>query len=58
VSKDAAKGAKKARVRRNSLTAAEAAVVKALIAGEKHSNQEIAGLINRARGDATRAFDR
>jgi hypothetical protein len=53
VSKDAAKGAKKARVRRNSLTAAEAAVVKALIAGEKHSNQEIAGLINRARGDAT-----
>ena len=39
--------------RRNSLSDAEVAVIKALIAGRKHSNQEIAGLINRARGDAT-----
>ena len=36
----------------NSLTDAEAAVIKALIGAGKHSNQEIAGLINRARGDA------
>jgi hypothetical protein len=38
--------------RRNSLSDAEVAVIKALIAAGKHSNQEIAGLINRARGDA------
>jgi hypothetical protein len=31
----------------------EVAVIKALITNGKHSNQEIAGLINRARGDAT-----
>lgn len=38
--------------RRNSLSDAEVAVIKALVAAGKHSNQEIAGLINRARGDA------
>ncbi|MGX1788849.1 AlbA family DNA-binding domain-containing protein [Bosea sp. NPDC055332] len=38
--------------RRNSLTDPEVAVIKALVAADKHSNQEIAGLINRARGDA------
>lgn len=38
--------------RGNSLSDAEVAVIKALIAGGEHSNQEIAGLINRARGDA------
>ena len=38
--------------KRNSLTDVEVAVIKALIAGGKHSNQVIAGLINRARGDA------
>ena len=37
---------------KNSLSDSEVAVVKALIARGKHSNQEIAGLINRARGDA------
>ncbi len=35
----------------NSLTDAEVGVIKALIAAGQHSNQEIAGLINRARGD-------
>lgn len=39
--------------RKNSLSDAEVAVIKALVAAEKHSNQEIAGLVNRARGDAT-----
>jgi len=39
--------------RRNSLSGAEVAVIKALVAGGKHSNQEIAGLINRTRGDAS-----
>lgn len=39
--------------RRNSLTDSEVAVIKALVAAGNHSNQEIAGLINRARGDAT-----
>jgi len=34
----------------NSLTDAEVGVIKALIAAGQHSNQEIAGLINRARG--------
>ena len=38
--------------RGNSLTNSEVAVIKALIAAGDHSNQEIAGLINRARGDA------
>lgn len=38
--------------RRNSLSDAEVAVIKALVAAGKLSNQEIAGLINRARGDA------
>jgi hypothetical protein len=38
--------------RGNSLTNSEVAVIKALIAAGKHSNQEIAGLINRGRGDA------
>lgn len=37
---------------RNSLSDAEVAIIKALVAAGKHSNQEIAGLINRARGDA------
>lgn len=39
---------------RNTLSDAEVAVIKALIGGGNHSNQEIAGLINRARGDAAR----
>ena len=52
MSKGAAKPPKKATARRNSLTEAEVAVVKALIAAGKHSNQQIAGLINRARGQA------
>jgi len=38
--------------RGNSLSDAEVAVIKALVADGKHSNQEIAGLVNRARGDA------
>lgn len=38
--------------RKNSLSDVEVAIIKALIAARKHSNQEIAGLINRARGDA------
>jgi len=38
--------------RRNSLTDSEVAVIKAVVAARTHSNQEIAGLINRARGDA------
>lgn len=38
--------------RRNSLSNFEVAAIKALIAGREYSNQEIAGLINRARGDA------
>lgn len=44
--------AKRGALRRNSLTDAEVAVIKALVVAGKHSNQEIAGLINRARGDA------
>lgn len=39
---------------RNTLSDAEVAVIKALIGRGNHSNQEIAGLINRARGDAAR----
>lgn len=39
---------------RNSLTDEEVAVIKALVARGLHSNQEIAGLINRTRGDAAR----
>lgn len=44
--------AKGAGSRGNSLTDSEVAVIKALVATRKHSNQEIAGLVNRARGDA------
>lgn len=50
MAKAAGKALKKA-PKGNSLTEVEVAVVKALIAAGKHSNQEIAGLINRARGD-------
>lgn len=46
------KAPKTANSRGNSLNDAEVAVIKALIAGGMHSNQQIAGLINRARGDA------
>lgn len=52
MSAGAAGGTKEARSRRNSLAASEVAIIKALIAGGNHSNQEIAGLINRARGNA------
>ncbi|MBB3175617.1 hypothetical protein FHR90_003479 [Endobacter medicaginis] len=48
-----AKDPKRKPSKRNSLTESEVSVIKALVAGRKHSNQEIAGLINRARGDAT-----
>jgi len=37
---------------RNSLTADEAAIVKSLLVMGKHTNQQIAGLINRSRGGA------
>ena len=40
--------------RGNSLSDAEVAIIKALLAGGKHTNQEIAGLINRARGNPAR----
>lgn len=46
------KAPKTANSRGNSLNDVEVAVIKALIAAGMHSNQQIAGLINRARGDA------
>lgn len=52
MSASAVKDAKGGGSRGNSLTNSEAAIIKALVAAGKHSNQEIAGLINRARGDA------
>lgn len=39
---------------RNTLSDQEVAIIKKLLAEEKLSNQEIAGLINRSRGDASR----
>lgn len=47
---DSSKGAG---VRRNTLTDAEVAIIKALIKEGVHSNQAIAGLVNRARGAPT-----
>lgn len=40
-------------MRWNTLTDFEVAIIKALLDDNKHTNQEIAGRINRARGDAT-----
>ncbi|KAB2698302.1 ATP-binding protein [Ochrobactrum sp. Kaboul] len=39
--------------KRNSLNDYEVSIIKALLDGEEYSNQEIAGLINRSRGDAS-----
>ncbi|WP_273794013.1 hypothetical protein [Brucella intermedia] len=39
--------------KRNSLNEYEVSLIKALIEEKKYSNQEIAGLINRSRGDAS-----
>ncbi len=39
---------------RNSLTDIEVGIIKKLLAMKQHSNQEIAGLINRSRGDASK----
>ncbi|MHB8287448.1 MAG: AlbA family DNA-binding domain-containing protein, partial [Caulobacteraceae bacterium] len=48
---NAAVKAPKTASKRNSLSDAEVGIIKALIATGKYANQEIAGLINRARGD-------
>lgn len=42
----------KAKSKRNTLSNSEVSVIKGLLSAGKHSNQEIAGLINRARGNA------
>lgn len=44
--------AAKAKVKRNTLSDFEVAIIKGLLNAGTHSNQEIAGLINRSRGDA------